>query len=187
MATPPFTTNILASYLDINVLNCQYSSRKGGCEELFNYGTLWYHLRLDPSKDGKDDQDELLKQLGWAVEEDDYDQVDDYMDECQLRLMWPLIECNYTLRSKHCESEIIKIEKQTVNGILWLRQHESSYLKYPLTAPIQNSFPKVPIFFDHAVAQLKELDLEIFKITVNDEILCMKTVHWIGHEANFVK
>ena len=63
MATPPFTTNIPASPLDVDVLNCQYSSRKGGWEELFDYGRLRYHLRLDPSKDGKGVQDELLAPL----------------------------------------------------------------------------------------------------------------------------
>jgi len=185
MAIPPFTVNIPASHFDVDVLNCQYSSRKGGWEELFDYGRLRYHLRLEPSKDGNGVQDKLLKQLGRAVEEDDYDQVDDFADECR-RLMWPLVERDYTSRSQHDASEIIKIEGQTVNGVLQPRQHDS-YLKYPLTAPIQNSFPEVPTFPDHAVTRLEELDREIFKVTLNDEILCMKTVHRTGHEPNFVR
>jgi hypothetical protein len=83
MSTPAFTTDIPASSLDIDVLNCQYSSSKGGWEELFDYGRLRYHLRLNPSKDGKGVQDELLRQLGRAIEEDDGDQVDDYTDESE--------------------------------------------------------------------------------------------------------
>jgi tRNA A-37 threonylcarbamoyl transferase component Bud32 len=185
MASLPFTTSVPASPLDVDVLNCRYSSRKGGWEELFDYGRLRYHLRLDPSKDGKGVQDDLLKQLGRAVDEDDDEQVDDCADECR-RLMWSLVEHDYTSRSKHDESEIIKIEGQTVNGVLRPRQHDS-YLKYPLTAPIQNLFPDVPTYPDHAVARLEELDREIFKVTVDDEILCMKTVHRTGHEANFVR
>jgi hypothetical protein len=185
MSTPAFTTDIPASPLDIDVLNCQYSSSKGGWEELFDYGRLRYHLRLNPSKDGKGVQDELLRQLGRAVEEDDDDQVDDYADECR-GLVWPLVERDYTSRSKHDESEIIKIEGQTVNGVLQSYQHDG-YLKYPLTAPIQNSFPRVPTFPSQIVTRLEELDREIFKVTVNDEILCMKTVHRTGHEANFVR
>jgi serine/threonine protein kinase len=33
---------------------------------------------------------------------------------------------------------------------------------------------------------LEELGREIFKVAVNDEILCMKTVHRTGHKANFI-
>jgi hypothetical protein len=90
--------------------------------------------------------------------------------------VWPLVKRDYTSRSKHDESEIIKIEGQTVNRVLQSYQHDS-YLKYPLTAPIQNSFPRVPAFPSQIVARLEELDREIFKVTVNDEILCMKTLH----------
>ena len=123
MATPPFTQNIPASHFDVDVLNCEYGSGKGGWAELFDYGRLRYHLRLDPSKDGKGVQDKLQKQLGQAVEEDDCEQADDCADECR-RLMWPLVEHDYTSRSQHDASEIIKIEGQTVNGVLRPRQHD---------------------------------------------------------------
>jgi hypothetical protein len=87
------------------------------------------------------------------VTEDDYDRVGDCADECR-RLMWPLVERDYTSRSKQDESEIIKIEGQTVNGVLRPRQHDS-YLKYPTELVSGGSY-----FPDHAAARLEELDRE---------------------------
>ena len=185
MATSPITTHVPESHFDIHVLNGQYSSGKGSWEELFDYGTTRYHLRLNPSKDGKGIQDELLKRLRRAVDEVDDDQVDDCADECR-RLMWPLVKSDYSSRSKHPESEVIKIEGQTVDGVLQPRKHDA-YLKYPRTAPVFNCFPAVPTFPNHAVTRLEKLDHEIFKVRINDEILCMKTVHRTASEENFVR
>ena len=97
-----------------------------------------------------------------------------------------LLESDYASRSNHDESEVIKIEGQTVDGVLQPRKHDG-YLKYPVTAPVQNLFPRVPTFPRSAVTHLDKLDCEIFKVTVNDEVLCMKTVHRTGLEANFVR
>ena len=185
MATSPPATNVPESHLDIDVLNGRYSSGRGSWEELFDYGTTRYHLRLNPSNDGKGVQDELLQRLGRAVDEVDDDQVDDCADECR-RLMWPLLKSHYSSRSKHAGSEVIKIEGQTIDGVLQPRKHDG-YLKYPRTAPVFNSFAAVPTFPHHAVTQLEILDLEIFKVRIDDEILCMKTVHRTASEENFVR
>jgi len=77
--------NIPVSHLDVDVLNGRYSSSKGGWEELFDYGGLRYHLLLDPSKDGLGVQDEPLRQLGRAVEEDDYKQRPHVLQKPSLR------------------------------------------------------------------------------------------------------
>lgn len=185
MAASSFTTNIPQSHFDIDVLNGQYSSGKGSWEELFDYGTSRYHLRLNPSKTGKGVQDELLERLGGAIDDGDDDQVDDCADECR-SLMWPLLKSDYASRSKPDESEVIKIEGQTVDGVLKPRKHDG-YLKYPRTAPVPNSFLEVPTFPHHAITQLEKLDREIFKVRVNGEILCMKTVHRTASEENFVR
>lgn len=183
MASADFDMAVPSSPFDVDVLNCQYSSNSGW-EELFDYGELRYHLLLDANKDRLGVQDELLAQLGRAVEDDDDDEVQRWADECR-KLMWPLHH-DYTSRSKLDASKVIRIEGITVNGILQPRQHDN-YLKYPLTNPIPNSFPDVPTFPNSAVMRLDQLDNEIFKVAINDEVFCMKAVHRTGDEANFIR
>ena len=178
-------SNTPNSPLDIEVLNCQYSGGSGGWEELFDYSGFRYHLRLNPSNDGKGIEDRLLGELGKAVDEDDDDDVENYVEECRT-LMWPLLQTDYSSRCQLKTHEVIRIQGKTIEGVLQSRQH-NSHLKYPLTNPVPNSFPGVPTFPYHLIIRLEELTHDIFKVTFKDQIFCMKTVHCTGNERDFIR
>lgn len=182
--TAVMTHDSLSGWANVSHVNSGYRRGRGGWEELFDYGGIRYHARLFPSCDGKGIQDELLLLLAKACGEDD-DIMDDYGDECR-RLIWPLIERDYSLRSESertnlCPSKaIVKIEGRTVNGELHAFSHKGK-LDY-FTRPIPNTFPGVPTFPHTHVRRLERLDTEIFKVEYNDQVYCLKTVHSKGGE-----
>jgi tRNA A-37 threonylcarbamoyl transferase component Bud32 len=185
MTDSNLNTNTPDSPLDIEVLNCQYSGGSGGWEELFDYGGFRYHLRLNPSNDGKGVEDLLLRDLGKAVDEGDDDDVEHYAEECRT-LMWPLLKTDYSSRPPFESQKVIRIQGKTVEGVVQPREH-NNHLKYPLTNHVPNSFPLVPTFANRSIMRLEELAHDIFKVAFNDQTFCMKTVHRTGNDRNFVR
>ena len=90
--------------MNVRVVNSMYHRGRGGWQELFDYGGIRYHARLFPSLDGNGIQDDTLRLLARASEEND-DIMDDYGDECR-RLIWPLIEQDYALRSESEKTDL---------------------------------------------------------------------------------
>ena len=174
----------LPAWATINPLNGCYGEGKGDWEELFDYGGIRYHACLYPSDDGNGVQDEILSRLGKASENND-DAMDDYADECR-RLIWPLIERDCASRPQSEKSNIspfltVKIEGRTVDGILQAFQHNRN-LDYA-TLPIVNTFPGIPTFPHTLVNRIERLEREIFKVQIDDEFYCLKTVHSKGCES----
>ena len=177
--------SIPASPLDVDILNCRYSGGSGGWEELFDYGGCRYHLRLNPSNHGKGAEDLLLRKLGNAVDEGSDDDVEYYAEECRT-LMWPLLKIDYSSRPLLQTHEVIRIQGKTTKGVLQPFQH-NSFLKFPLTNPVPNSFPGVRTFLNRTITRLEELDHDIFKVAFENQIFCMKTVHRTGNELDFIR
>jgi tRNA A-37 threonylcarbamoyl transferase component Bud32 len=162
-----------------------YHRGRGGWQELFDYGGIRYHARLFPSLDGNGIQDDTLRLLTRASEEND-DIMDDYGDECR-RLIWPLIEQDYTSRSESEKTDLspskatVRIEGRSVDGKLHAFTHKWT-LDYS-THPIINKFPGVPTFSVNLVRRVERLDPEVFKVENNGQFYCLKTVHSKGGET----
>jgi hypothetical protein len=171
--------NSIPEWMNVKIINGEYSDRKGGWAELFEYGGVRYNALLQPSVDGRGVQDGLLRLLAKACEEDD-DRIDDYGDECR-RLIWPLIKHDYASRTQLEKTDLspakrtVSIEGRTVNGELQAFSHTRE-LGYR-TKPVPNTFLTLPSFPHTLVHRLERLDDEIFKVEYEGRHYCLKTVH----------
>ena len=172
----------LPAWLNVRVIDGEYSEGKGGWAELFEYGGILYNalLRPNPRAEGPWIQDRFLLLLARAFEAEDDDGMDEYADECR-RLIWPLIERDYASRTPQEKTDLspskkaVRIEGRTVDGQLRAFSH-THRLGYR-TKPIPNTFSGIPIFSHTLVHRLERLDDEIFKIECQGQQYCLKTVH----------
>ena len=129
------------------LVNGLYHERRGGWDELFDYGGVRYHARLFPNHDGKGIQNAILLSLGRACEQNN-DIMDDHADECR-RLIWPLIQSDYASRPQSEKMNLspskttVKIEGRTVDGMLQAFTQNGN-LDYSAHS-IPNKFPGIPI------------------------------------------
>jgi tRNA A-37 threonylcarbamoyl transferase component Bud32 len=169
----------IPEWMNVKIINGEYSEGKGGWAELFEYGGIRYNALLRPSVDRRGVQDGLLRLLAKACEEDD-DRIDDYGDECR-RLIWPLIKHDYASRTQPEKTDLsptkkaVSIEGRTMDGELQAFSHTRK-LGYR-TKPIPNTFSTLPTFPHTLVHRLERLDDEIFKVEYEGRQYCLKTVH----------
>jgi serine/threonine protein kinase len=172
-------------YLDVDILDNRYTNGTGAWEEIFDYGGTLYHVRLSPSRDGKGIQDDILKKLGNAVDIDDEDGVTECADQCRA-LIFPLVEADYSSRSGVETKQTVKLQGETVAGTLRPVQH-NSILEISVTNPVSNIFEGVLTFASDSISQLGELTNDIFKVEIDRDIFCMKTIHRSGNERDFIR
>ena len=129
-------------------------------------------------------ENDLLKNLSKAIDEDDDVEVEYWALECRT-LVWSLLKNDYS--SHHGTfTEVIKLHAKTVNGVLQLLNHDR-HLKYPVTGSIDNMFPDIPTFSARDIIHLEEIDCNIFKVQSRRDVYCMKTVHRTGNDNDFIR
>ncbi len=154
-------------------------------EHLVDVGGFRYHLLLQFNKTERDCVENSALNRLYNSFAGDGKATNEAVNEC-MGVLWPFLRSDYASRVGSTPGRIIKLQALTTNGVLHSQNHDQ-HLQYPLTNAIDNTFSGVAMYSSSEIRQLDELKMNIFKIELQGSIYCMKTVHRMGRETDFVR
>jgi tRNA A-37 threonylcarbamoyl transferase component Bud32 len=173
------------SEIHVHDLCLDYGEDGGYFEYLLEIEGYRYHLLLlfnteEPDCAENVALNRLPQSFGQSNEE-----ANDAINGC-IKILWPFFRSDYASRAGLIPNETIKLQAFTKNGVIHTQTHDH-HIQYPSTEPMHNSFPGITTYTPLQIKRLDEIEMHIFKIALDSNIYCMKTVHRTGREADFVR